>query len=59
MKENIAAEILEYQRNAKRCRDLAAEVDGFDKKQLENMAEEWERRAIEAEARLRNRSGLS
>lgn len=59
MKENIVAEILEYQRNAKRCRELAAEVDGFEKKQLETMAEEWDRRAIEAEARLRSGSGRS
>jgi hypothetical protein len=59
MKEDVTAEILEYRRYAKRCRALAAAVDGFDKKQLENMAEEWERRAIEAEARLPNRSSRS
>jgi hypothetical protein len=52
MKENTAAEIREYRRHAKRCRELAAAVDGFEKEQLKNLAEEWERRASEAEARL-------
>jgi hypothetical protein len=59
MKEDIAAEIRASRRNARRCRELAVEVHGFDKEQLEHLAEQWERRAIEAESRLRGRSGRS
>jgi hypothetical protein len=45
-------EVSEYRRHAKRCRQLAAEIEGFEKRQLEHMAEEWEKRANDAEARL-------
>jgi len=51
---DIFADIREYRRHAKQCRELAANVDGFEKKHLEDIAEQWERRASEAEARLRD-----
>jgi hypothetical protein len=46
-------EVAEYLRHAARCRQLADEVSGFEKKYLMDAAAEWERRASEAEARLR------
>jgi hypothetical protein len=44
-------EVSEYRRHAERCRALAANADGLEKKHLADMAAEWEKRALEAEAR--------
>lgn len=41
----------DYRLHAKRCRELAAEAAGLEKKYLEDMAEEWETRANNAETR--------
>jgi hypothetical protein len=48
-------EVLEYRRHAIRCRQLAAEIEGFEKKYLMDMAVEWERLASEAEAQMASR----
>ena len=52
-------EVSEYQRHAIRCRELAAKMDGWEKKYLMDMAAEWERRASEAEARMASKRSTS
>jgi hypothetical protein len=50
-------EVAEYRRHAERCRALAAKAGGSEKKYLVDMAAEWERRALEAEARAAGAKG--
>ncbi|HJU12030.1 MAG TPA: hypothetical protein VJ728_14190 [Candidatus Binataceae bacterium] len=48
-------EVSEYRRHKERCQELAAKADGPERKFLVDMAVEWERRATQAEAKLRGR----
>jgi hypothetical protein len=44
-------EVSDYRRKAIRCRQLASQIGGWEKKYLTDLAAEWERLASEAEAR--------